>query len=99
MFGVPDQRGEVGRIGDPVALAVQQRANKLTGPILEVRGRLDAARTIDAAESTQIAVQNGRLDRIEEWLSRVERRLDLAPAYGRGEAEAIAGESMAAPIP
>ncbi|WP_216328012.1 BREX system P-loop protein BrxC [Deinococcus aestuarii] len=35
-----------------------EETRKLTGPILEVRGRLDAARTIDAAESSQIAVQN-----------------------------------------
>lgn len=34
-----------------------EETRKLTGPILEVRSRLDAAKTIDAAEATELAVQ------------------------------------------
>ncbi|MFC3860731.1 BREX system P-loop protein BrxC [Deinococcus antarcticus] len=34
-----------------------EETSKLTQPILDVRGRLDSAKTIDAAESTQLAVQ------------------------------------------
>ncbi|MPY67735.1 BREX system P-loop protein BrxC [Deinococcus sp. SDU3-2] len=38
-----------------------EKTRTLTGPILDVRARLEAARTIDAAEATQLAVQNAAL--------------------------------------
>ncbi|MDL2342844.1 BREX system P-loop protein BrxC [Deinococcus sp. MIMF12] len=51
-----------------------EATRKLTGPILEVRGRLEAARTIDAVESTQIAVQNAATRTEQDILRAINER-------------------------
>ena len=59
---------------------MQGQLNRMEADIGDVKLRMSAIEHQFAQQSLQIAGLNGRMDRFDERLSRVERRLDLAEA-------------------
>ena len=59
---------------------VQSTVNAMALDISDLKSRMTSMKIHLAEQASQIAALNGRLDRLEERVSRIERRLDLADA-------------------
>lgn len=76
---------EVTRLQVLAAELGPDETRKLTGPILEVRERIEGARTIDAAEASQIAVQNAAATVEQNILQAINARATAAQPPSGGD--------------
>ncbi len=60
--------------------SIQGRLGRIELDISEIKSRLSHVEVSVAQQAVQTAEINGRMDRFDERLSRIERRLDLTAA-------------------
>lgn len=78
--------GEVSRLQAIAGELGAEETRKLTQPILDVRARLDSAKTIDAAEATQLAVQQAAAKVEQDIIAAINAQAEAARKR-QGEAE------------
>ena len=59
---------------------VQATVNATALDVADLKSRMTSMEIHLAEQASQLAALNGRVDRLEERVSRIERRLDLADA-------------------